>query len=214
MTGGIVARPYFAFLAGLVLLFGLASKIAAQEPTASAGAGECTVEPYDLTTVLVPTDGTPVAAPTSVANSIEPPSGEPADDEVVEAVTETVELFFGCVNQGYFFRVLYLFTPEYLQRFVDEEIGPLSEEDIQQLAALAAAEQPSDPRPADEQLVIVSIDDVEVLEDGRVVATVIGDDRSQPEGPSPVYFLFEEHDGRYLIDDVIDPQPNGATPEP
>ena len=209
-----MARLLLALSAGWALAIGLATGTGAQEATPSTGAAECTVQPYDLTTVLTPADGTPTAVATPGDRSTDRPTGEPADEEVVAAVTETIRQFVGCINLGYSFRVLYLFTPEYLQRFVDEEIGPLTAEELEELDMLVAEEDPSEPRPPEERTLIISIDDIEVLEDGRVVATVVGDDRSQPEGPSPVYFVFEEVEGRYLIDDVIDLQPDGATPAP
>jgi hypothetical protein len=186
----------------------------AQDSTPSTGAEECTVEAYDLTSVLSPREGTPVVVTTDEQRSTERPTGEPANEGTIAAVTETIELFVGCVNQGFTLRVLYLFSPDYLQRFVDEEIGPLTSDEIEDLNDLVASEVPSTPRADDEQTIIVSIDDVEVLEDGRVVATVVGDDLSQPKGPSPIYFIFEEVEGRFLIDDVIDPRSDQATPEP
>ena len=207
-----MSRPLLALLVVLAAAIALAAGVAAQDGTPSTGAAECTVEPYDLTTVLEPSDGSPAAAASPESAPTERPSGEPADEAVVAAVTETVEQIIGCINQGYQIRVLFLFTPDYIRRFVAEFAGPLTEEEIAQLNELAASEEPQGPLPEDQQTILRSIEDVEVLEDGRVVATVIGDDRAEPGGPNPIYFIFDEVDGRYLIDGVIDPQPDG-TPE-
>jgi hypothetical protein len=211
--GGIVPRITLTLLAAIVATVGLAGGTHAQDST-STGAAECTVEPYDLTTVLTPTVGSPDAAASPAPAPMERPTGEPADEAIVAAVTETIEMFVGCFNQGYRVRPIFLFTPEYLNIFVVEGLGALMAEQIQQLNDLAATEEPSGPLPPDEQTVIVSIEDVEVLDDGRVVATVIGDSLAEEEGPSPVYFIFKEVDGRYLIDGVIDPETDEASPEP
>ena len=199
-----------AVLAGLVAALILTGGALAQDATPPAGAGECTVQPYDLATVLQPGDGTPEAG-ASPAASVERPIGEPASEDVVAGVTETINQFVACINEGFQFRVLFLFTPDYLQQFIVENAGQLTAEAIQQLAEFAMSEESTGALPQDQQTVIASIDDVEVLDDGRVVATVIGDDLSQPEDASPIYFIFEEVDGRYLIDGVIDPEPD-ATP--
>jgi hypothetical protein len=205
-----MARLSATLLAGLVLFASLTATGRAQEPTPWPGAAECTVEPYDLTTVLTPTDATPpVAAEPTPA---ERPTGEPADDETIQAVTETIGQFIGCSNLGYPFRVLFLLTPEYLPVFVAENAGPITAADIAQLNALANATEPFDPLPPDQQTVIVAIEDVEVLEDGRVIATVIGDNLAEPDGPNAVYFIFRELNGRYLIDGIIAPS-NDGTPE-
>ena len=205
-----VPQTIRAVLAGLVAALVLTGGALAQDATPSPGGGVCTVEPYDLATVLQPGDGTPVAE-ASPAASVERPTGEPAGEDVVAGVTETINQFVACINEGFQFRVLFLFTPEYLQQFITEQAGQLTAEAIQQLAEFALGEESTGVLPEDERTVIASIEDVEVLDDGRVVATVIGDDLSQPEEASPIYFIFEEVDGRYLIDGVIDPSPE-ATP--
>jgi hypothetical protein len=197
-----------ALLAALALSSGLTLGARAQDPTPWAGATECTVVPYDLTTVLTPSDATPEAS--SEPPAVERPSGEPADGATVRAVTETIELFVGCNNLGYPFRILFLLTPEYLQTFIAEAAGPISAEEIAELNELANSDVAAEPLPPDQQTVIVAIEDVEILEDDRVVATVIGDNLAEPTGPNPVYFVFEAVDGRYLIDDVIDPEVDGT----
>ena len=191
---------------------GVASAALAQEATPSAGAAECTVEPYDLTTAIQLGEGTPIAAASPEATPTERPTGQPADEATVAAVTETIEQFVGCFNLGYQLRIIVLFTPAYLQTFLAQDES-LTAEEISDLNEAAARESPDEPLAADQQTVIHSIGEVEVLDDGRVIATVIGDDRSEEGGPSPIYFIFAEVDGRYLIDGVIDPQPD-ATPAP
>ena len=198
-----------AIVAALAAALVISGGVVAQDATPSPSDVGCDVEPYDLTTVLTPAVGTPAAEPTG---PVERPTGEPADDEVVAGVTETVDQFIACYNGGYRFRIFFLFTPEGLQAFIADSVGPLTAEQIAQLNEEAASAESLGPLPADQQTVIESIEDVEVLDDGRIVATVIGDDLAQPEDASPVYFIFEEVDGRYLIDAVIDPEED-ATPE-
>jgi hypothetical protein len=207
-----VQRTAIALGAVLTVAFGWTPMVGGQEGTPSAGAAACTVEPYDLTEVLEPGPATPAAEATVAPPPVERPTGEPADEAVVAAVTETIEQFVDCYNLGYELRILFLFTPDYLRVFVAENLGPLTEDEIEQLNELAATEKPVGPLAEDEQTVLYGVEEVELLADGRVVATALGDDlATAPAGPSPLYFLFEEVDGRYLIDGVIDPQA-GATP--
>jgi hypothetical protein len=203
-----VSRSILAATVAILTAAVVASGVLAQEATPSAGAAECTVEPFDLTAVLVPSEGTPVAAATAEPTPPERPTGEPADEEIGAAVTETIEQFVGCVNGGFEVRYLFFFSPGYLQRTV---VG-LTADEIVQLNEFAASETSANPLPENERTIISAIEDIEVLDDGRVVATVIGDDLARPGGPSPVYFVFLEVEGRYLIDEVIDPVPDGTPP--
>lgn len=59
---------------------------------------------------------------------------------------------------------------------------------------------------------LVGIDDIPTLDDGRVVATLIGADLTSKTEATPVFFIFKEADGVYLIGQVIDPMVDGGTP--
>lgn len=201
-------RSIQAVVVAMAVALAVSSGVRAQDATPPASDLGCDVEPVDLTTVLTPADGTPPAAPTG---PIERPTGEPAGEDVIAGVTETVEQFIACFNAGYQFRIFFLFTPEGLQAFITDSVGPLTAEQIAQLNELAASDESSGARAEGQETVIESIEDVEALDDGRIVATVIGDDLAEPGEASPIYFIFEEVDGRYLIDGVIDPE-DGATP--
>lgn len=172
--------------------------------------GSCAVEPYDLAGVLANAAASPAAASPAAGAAAERPTGEAADEETVAAVTGTVDQFFACLNEGYLYRYLFLFTPEYL---TESLAGTASAESIDQLIEEITNEPVPTPVPEDQQTILVGIEEIQVLDDGRVVATVIGDDLTSEAGPSPVYFILEEVDGVHLIDGVIDPVAPGATPE-
>ena len=54
---------------------------------------------------------------------------------------------------------------------------------------------------------------VVTMEDGRVAALILGDDRSDPQPASPTLFVFVEQDGAWLFDAFVE-TPNEATPVP
>jgi hypothetical protein len=206
-----MARELAALLVALALLGGARATGTAQEPTPSAGAAECTVEPYDLSAIFDRPERTPSAA--TDGTLVDPLTGKPADEETTRRVTETVELLIGCVNLGYQFKWLYLFTPEYLAVLLAEQLGSVTAADVQFLNEAAPAEVSPGPLPEEQQTLILAIEEVQRLDDGRVIATVVSDDLSSDDGPSPRQFLFREVDGRFLIDGVLEPTAAG-TPEP
>jgi hypothetical protein len=177
--------------------------VIAQEPTPSAGAAECVVEPYDLSAIFDRPEISPGEA--TAEASMGAPTGEPADEETIRQVTETIELLIGCVNLGYQFKWLYLFTPEYLAVLLAEQLGSVTTADVQFLNEAAPNEVSPGPLPAEQQTLIIAIEDVRFLADGRVIATVVSDDLTSVDGPSPRQFLFREVDGRFLIDGVVEP---------
>ena len=208
----------WVLVGGLVLL--VPANLAAQEATpigTPAGLAACPIINFDrVIAVLDQLAATPAAAggatPTLAASSLPTsPTAQPADDEVVSAVTETVELFVACVNAGYQFRPLALFSDGYIRREFGPVFNGLDPETVAEFKGAVRSEE-TEPLPAEQRTVVESIGDVQVLDDGRVVATVVGDDLSEPGGPSPIYFIFVEADGEYLIDEVIDPSPDQATP--
>lgn len=202
-------RRFFALLLSiLAVTVAGATQVQARE-SSPAAAGACTVEPYALTDVLANAAASPVSVGADDGIT-ERPSGDAADEETVAAVTATVDQFFACVNEGYLYRYVFLFTPEYLTSFL---AGSLSTETNAQLADEIINEPAPMPLPEDQQTVLVGIEDIQVLEDGRVVATVVGDDLTSETAATPVFFIFEEVDGVYLIDEVIDPVVEGGTPE-
>lgn len=166
-------------------------------------AEECTVEPVDIEATLNALVATPElgeSAPPDPEATVTPPTGEPADEETVAAIEETVRQFFACTNAGDQARVLALLSPALfisVSRIAAEDIS--DEESIPDLAEAAEGQLgEATPVAEDELIGLVEIRDVIVLDDGRVAATVVGD--GSEEEPSPALFIFVEQDGRYLID--------------
>jgi ketosteroid isomerase-like protein len=166
-------------------------------------AEECTVEPVDVEAALNALAATPELGEASSFDpeaTATPPTGEPADEETVAAIEETVRQFFACTNAGDQARVLALLSPELFISASGITADDLpDEESIPELAEAAEAQLgEATPVAEDERTGLVEIRDVVVLDDGRVAATVVGDG---PDGESsPALFIFVEQDGVYLID--------------
>jgi len=115
-------RRFFALLLGIFTVAAIgATQVQARE-SSPATAGACTVQPSALTGVLANADASPVADG-SAAPISERPSGEVADEETVAVVTATVGEFYACVNEGYLYRFVFLFTPEYLTSFLTGSVS-------------------------------------------------------------------------------------------
>ncbi|MDP9364352.1 MAG: hypothetical protein M3Q10_09055 [Chloroflexota bacterium] len=124
-----------------------------------------------------------------------PVDGVPADPTIIEAVTATIEEEVACLNSGDFLRAVALWTDELLRK----ELGGLDEAILAQLATPASV-------PPENRATTVSVDNVRVLNDGRVTAvTQIGDTEAA--------MVFVKSDGRYLIADNIE-LPDAGTPTP
>ena len=178
----------------------------AQDATPAAGGDvpapeECTIEPIsvDHLTQLLGTPvpevvATPAASPTPFAM----PEGTPADEATVAEITAAVRQFIACLNAGDLPRVLALYTD---RAIVELFLAPIGGEATAQqiLDALGAPEVV----PEDQRTVLISVDDVRVLPDGRIAALITGDDRSNPRPAGPALIFFVEVDGRWLVDGFI-----------
>ncbi len=118
--------------------------------------------------------------------------GVPADKELVGQVERAIQDLFSCLNAGEPLRAYALYSEAYLQRI-------LASESPESLAVLAT------PRPLDRDdwTIIVDIRNVRVLDDGRVLATVILDPALIPVQKIFGFFLIRDGD-LWLIDDVLD----------
>lgn len=122
------------------------------------------------------------------------PIGEPADDATAAAIEATVAAVFACFNTGDALRAFALFTDDLAMQFGPEP--GTSREEAE--AFLTAAPEPAAP---DELSEIVAVTNVMLLDDGRVGAFVI----DQTGGElATAYAIFEQVDGRWLVDQVID----------
>lgn len=170
------------------------------------GVEGCTVAPIDVEAVLntlVATPASEAASPVADDATATPPSGEPADEEIVAGVEETVRQYYACTNAVDRARLYGLYTPGWFIL-----VSGLSPNDVPEAALIPTIAARVETRlagatpVAEEDLTgLVEIRDVVVLDDGRVAATVVADG---PEGASESLFVFVEQDGVFLIDFVGD----------
>lgn len=159
-------------------------------------ASECTVSPRptrDLIAVLKAPPGLARDAQNGTPVSLQAPptGGGPANAETANAVTATAREAVACLNAGDLARLFSLYSENYLVHFWGGIAGPdLSEKEVQE--RVQALETPK-PQPESDQLALIAVDDVEVLPDGRVMATVINN-----HGESRVVFVKDGD--RYLVD--------------
>ncbi|MFL5760221.1 MAG: hypothetical protein ACJ789_10800 [Thermomicrobiales bacterium] len=118
-------------------------------------------------------------------------SGQPADDETVNAITAVVRGSIACSNAGDILRSLAYFTDAYVARMFSGENGVDYEGFLQFVAT------PPAPVRKGQRLALIAIKDVQQLEDGRVAATVVTGD---PSNPFVDEIVFAKSDGQWLID--------------
>lgn len=203
----LVVLLALAFVSG----FGIASPYVAlaQEATPEAEAAQfpivpdpanCAGEPITAEELLVlwyAPDGSPIAVDESAmaVTEVTIPVGAPAaDDDTAAAVIDTVNRVFSCFTAGDALRAYALFTEDLVRKF-----GPEPGTSREEAEAFLTGE--FDSEGEDEQSEIVAITDVTVLDDGRVAAFVV--DYSTGEYTT-AYVLFEQVEGSWLVDDVIE----------
>jgi hypothetical protein len=139
-----------------------------------------------------PVAATPRPILTEPATPFAPPSGEPADEETVSAITATVRESVACRNAGDYARMLVFFTPNMLA----ELYGSPATVDPEVLQGVQEG-----PRavPEPRRLRLDAIEEVAMLPDGRVGAVV---ETSTPrrEFRDYLFFVLDEESGRWLID--------------
>lgn len=142
--------------------------------------------------------GTPIATPAP------PTDGVPADVETTERVTATARQLIACLNAGELARYFALYSDEYLVAVWGGVAGPdLSGADLEEQVRLL---ETAYPLPADQQFSLVAVEDVRLLPDGRVLATVINN-RSGSRA------IFVKSGDRYLLDGAY-ALPGTSTPTP
>lgn len=202
-----------ALLAALVL----GGAVAAQDGTAivlpdglpvTPDPSECTVEARSIDDLLAEYGATPVAATPSVGEAASPaaspatgpaaftlPAGEPADGPAVEAITATLRELLACANTGNFLVFFEFITEDLAEEFTAE---PISQEEVDFLRGTLPA------LPPEQYGTLVDVREATLLPDGRVGALV--DTIFPEEGPGVQtdWFVFEEVDGRWLIDEIVE----------
>jgi hypothetical protein len=188
----------------LTLALGAAAPVTAQDasPIASPAVASCTVEPRtvdEMIGVFFNVQGTPLATPeamTSVDAEAELPPGEPADAETVAAVHAVVQELVACLDTGQTARSFTLMTDD-LIRQITAGMGGVNAETAEELRGLLEAQLATPEAAAVERMEVGQGRDVRVLEEGRVggIWTIGGD---------AGFIVFEQDDGRWLIDEIID----------
>jgi hypothetical protein len=186
----------------VVLAAGASGVVSAQESAATPtipSAAECIIEPIAFER-LAPISATPPpavataeASPTAVTAL---PAGEAADEEITAAVHNTATQLIACLNAGDSLRTLSLYSDTFIA-------GGFAGLNITQ--EMYDAESTNlQPRPAGQEVALISLGDVVILEDGRAAIIVEGDDLSSPGEASGTLFYLVEVDGMWLIDDTVE----------
>lgn len=197
-----------AITAGLALAL-FSPIVSAQQPAATPDvpdAGECSVAPAEITSLLGSAGAADPNSPLFSAQPVEEaalPDGPAVTDEELAGVTDTVRQLVACANAFDPFRILALISDRY--------IGQLAS------AALAAQEQPE----LAEQLLLrfpvplgdvaggapvpmIPVRDARLLPDGRIGAIL---EASVPnmdgsDTTALFYVAFVDQDDRWLVDEV------------
>jgi hypothetical protein len=144
--------------------------------------------------------GTPIASPSGPADAgatpttFTPPTGKDADQATADAVTQTLIGYLACFNAGNKLAALSLTSNHYLKQLQSQtQVNP---DDISYLSGTPQA------LPKDEFTSLTSIDQVTVLEDGRVSAVVKSDLPLSPVTAQTYWIAFVKQGNAWLIDEV------------
>jgi hypothetical protein len=192
-----------------------AQRAGAQAGTPPAGPdaispAECTVEPRstdELRALFREVAATPLPASLDASpGTAVAPAGAPADDQTIAAINATWRQYLACLTAGDQARMFALLSDTMVRRqFVVDIAFGVTEEAL--FAFLAATPVPI---PPDQAVTFVPLDDVRVLNDGRMAAVGPGDG-----GREEVRIFVKEGD-RWLLDEwyeLAEPgTPTAATP--
>jgi len=185
----------FAFLA----LIAVTPSVTAQEATPTPlGAEHCTVDPID-----------PDAYNAAIMASIPPmaadpnPTGTPADDATVAAVTDTIEQSIACTNIGDLGRLLAVIDPAYAPTLLGVALKDVPAA-VEAAAATSVHDVPATPLVDDiDQGALVSrllgVENVQVLDNGQVSAQATVQRLGYPVFQVTIYLRMDESLGRYII---------------
>lgn len=190
----------------------------ASQATPPADMGEqlvCTAEPRNIDELLplwFDETGNPIATPAmteGVMDTADLPQGEPADAATLTEIEETTRGWIACffVDADYA-RGFNFMTDDLAARFGPDTSLP-EEDTADEVRTLLEGQLAGTPIPGDQGMdmtpTVAGPDEARLLEDGRVAAvwSLDGDQ---------ALLIYEQQDGRWLIDDVIEIQEVGATP--
>ena len=174
----------------------------AQEASPAAGAAVCDEEPRDVEELVgfyFSPEGTPLATPTmsTVDDESELPTGEAVDAETEAEVSAVVAELVACFETGQFARAFSLMTEDLVRQTGPDTSSPNEDtpEEVRALLEEQIAGAPDEERAGTTDAGAGR--DLRLLDGGRVggVWTIDGD---------AAFIVFEEEDGRWLVDEVID----------
>jgi hypothetical protein len=218
-------------LALVVLVAGLDSgRVVAQDEMATPEVSqervvppdECQVDPRpadEVFALLGVAAGASDATPAADRTPVPAPPWVAADPETAAAATETTREWLACINADDNLRIAALMSDEALVRFFG---GGLAADEAEEGTRANLVGTPV-PRTEDENVRLVAVTDVSRLEDGRVAAlALINEPVVPPRGQETLLLIFDEADGRLLIDDIVqfsvvplmEGTPQTGTPEP
>lgn len=187
--------PALLIVAGL----GMAPQVGAQSGTPAASdervtATECTVSPRSadaLRTLFREVAATPLPEDLSATPVAETPTGTPADEATTEAVNGVWREIVACLSAGDQPRLFALYSDAMASRQlqIDIAFGVTEEALIDFLEATPV------PIADSEAMAVAPLTDVQLLADGRVVATKPG------EAGRTEALIFIQQDGHWLLDE-------------
>ncbi|MGI9253901.1 MAG: hypothetical protein ACR2J8_09150, partial [Thermomicrobiales bacterium] len=121
------------------------------------------------------------------------PTGQPADDAQTVAVTTTVTESLACRNAGDLRRAYALMSDRMIEGLLGGESGPAPE-------LLYLLENRSDRVSRNDRLELVSVENVQFLDDGRIRADVTS---RNADTTFTDLLLFSEQDGSWFIDESV-----------
>lgn len=170
------------------------------------------VDPANCTTELISTDhmasllATPVAQPELPLDStgvVALPTGAPADDAQLAAVSATISTLWSCNNARNKAAVYAQFTDQAIQETIGFTEGS-SWDSADLRADVAAALTPGEPRTEDEWATVNSIVSATGYADGQVGVLVLNTDPLVADGDQVLdYFRFVIEDGVAKVSGVI-----------
>lgn len=188
----------------LAIVMVTASPAFAQEasPAAGDGAAVCDEEPRDVGELVgfyFSPEGAPLATPamTTVEAETELPTGEAVDAKTEAAVNAIVAELVACFETGQFARAFSLMTEDLVRQTGPNTSNP-DEDTPEEVRAML--EEQINATPAAEMAGTTDAGagrDLRLLEGGRVGGVWTIDDDA-------AFLVFEEEDGRWLVDEVID----------
>ena len=196
---------------GLIAMLLIPGHAVAQEPGFAAtpmSPAECTVAPLANESLIALFEATPGVMSatldrTPVATPQPPTGGIPADADTIALIAATTRQVVACANAGDLARLFALYSKHYLFGIYGGLGSDLTPAEIEQRVQSFASPV---PMPGESQITFGAVEDVRVLSDGRVLATIV-----YVHGRALASFV--KVGDRYLVDWAYDLQDDG-TPAP